>query len=156
MSIRKNTLWRIPAYCIAAGLIVSRLVLPVFYPSTFMTMPDGSVKMDLNKQVILYGIIFAITLLIGWLLFRRMARREIFWSAAILVAFHLLILLLCRMIQPTPAFLNTVFLNMVQTWEWSGFISVFSSWLGMSASFGSLAPFLFVFFGAGSLIKTDP
>lgn len=151
MNIRIKTLWRVPVYCVAAGLIANRLVLSMD-SFTRPVQPDGSMKMDLNHMLILYGVIFAVTLLLGRLLFRRMTRREIFWSAAILAAPSLLFELLCWVIHPAPALLSTAFVRVVQTWEWSGFLSVLSSWLGGMAGIfpEALAPFLFVFFGVSS------
>lgn len=154
MNIRIRTLWRIPMYCIVSGLIANRLVLSMD-PFTMPVQPDGSTKIALNHMLILYGVIFAVTLLIGWLLFHRMTRREIFWSAAILAMPSMLIVLLCQVIHPTPAPLSIVFVCVVQTWEWSGFLSVFGSWLGgMSSTFPrTLAPFLFVFFGINDSVE---
>lgn len=154
MGIRKKVLWRIPVYCIAAGLIVSRLILPMFYPSTLVTHPDNSITVDQPRQLILYGTIFAITLFIGWLLFHRMTRRELFWSATILVVFYLVDEVLIRLVQVWLGPFWASYLYMAETWEWSGFIPTFLYWILESrpvTASGILAPFLFVLFGTGGL-----
>jgi len=158
MNIRKHTLWRVPAYCIAAGLIWFRLMVSVLVPFIRATWPDSSAEEELGMELILYGVIFAVTLFIGWLLFRRMTKREIFWSAAILVGSYLAVFLLNRVFQSSFKPLLMVLMFLTESWGWATFISTFLHWAlnGSSILVPALAPFLFVLFGVSDSAGTDP
>ena len=90
----KNNLWKVPAFCAAAGIISFNLIILLLSRFVLVTNPDGSVETDPTRVLILYASIFAVTVALGALLFRKMTRREIFVSASVMVSLGVVIQIL--------------------------------------------------------------
>lgn len=92
MKLRRKTLWRLPVFCLVASVacrFITILGLDWFFTSH---LADGSFVTDGSGTGILYGVEFVLTLLLGGLLIcRRMTRREVAASAAILIGYGLLV-----------------------------------------------------------------
>ncbi|MCI8423182.1 MAG: hypothetical protein HFF50_06595 [Lawsonibacter sp.] len=153
MRIRRNTLWRVPVFCLAAGWIT-------FYLSIYMgwffvvktTGPDGVVDVSIDplRSALVDITLFLLVLLVGGLwFFRSMTKAEIAFSAAILIACLLAVNGLELLLFPNfPVALG---LTLAKLQNWNGTISALlyqaTDQLGLSALVSSFAPLLFVPFG---------
>lgn len=150
MSIRKNTLFTVPLYCIAAGFISFYLIVYGVGRFAIVTLPDGTFASDENKVLLIYGLLLAATLAIGPLLFRRLTKKEIAVSATVMAAFQLILILLQTIVSPTGR-LALTFSYLSRPGEWASFIPLALYRLTgrdlLSAIPGALAPYIFVLFG---------
>lgn len=150
MKIRIHTLWRVPVWCAAAGILC--YLLTVYLAGLlFVTRTveaDGSVGMatDPLRALAVHGVLFAAVLLAGGLwAFRSMTKGEIAGSAAIAAVLGIGLTLLCQAVPATAAVLAPVM-------EWSSELSsIFSRLTGENPPWliwlCRFAPFLFVPFG---------
>ena len=84
--------WKVPLFCIVAGVIAFNAVVYLLGRFTIVTLPDGSITSDNTRQLIMYAAIFIVTLIVGGkVFFRNMTRKEIFFSASIIVAIGLIL-----------------------------------------------------------------
>ncbi len=92
MKLRRKTLWRLPVFCLVAS-VACRFITILGLDWLFTShLADGSFVTDGSGTGILYGVEFVLTLLLGGLLVcRRMTRREVAASAAILIGYGLLV-----------------------------------------------------------------
>lgn len=155
MAIRKNTIWTVPLFCIAAG--AASFFLVAFGVGRFAVVigPDGSRTSDTGRVLLIYGLLLAAALIIGGLcLFCRMTRREIALSATVTAGFQLLLTLAGYFLPMSSSLSATVsFLSMIS--EWSSFVpmvmyEITDSYL-VSSLVGAFVPYLFVLFGKKSL-----
>ena len=152
MRIRKSTLWRVPVYCVLAGIAAYFLVVLLAGPFLAVTLPDGAITVDLNRQYILYGAIFVLALLLGGLVFlRHMTRLERFASASIVVAFGLLVTVIQGAFQLTTGPSAVLFAYTARVFEWCGIVPQLLMKLGLGPWLCSIAeafvPYLFILFG---------
>ena len=64
MNIRLSTLWKVPVYCIVTGFLSFNAA--IYLISHFaIIQQDGEISSDPAKVLIIYGLIFAVTLFIG-------------------------------------------------------------------------------------------
>lgn len=152
MGAWKKSIWKVPLYCITAGLVSWYAIVRVLGRFAVVTLPDGTITVDHTRSMIVYGAVFIAALLIGGLVFfRRMTKKEIFLSASIVVAFDLAATLIQWAFGLTTGPGAVVFLYIDQCFEWSGIISqlVFAAsdsvWAGAFAE--TLVPYLFILFG---------
>lgn len=88
MRVRKKTLWRVPLYCIIAGVVIFYLMIHLLARFAIVTLPDGSVEVNDTRSLIIADVVFtAVVLLGGFVFFHNMTKKEIFFSATIIVAF---------------------------------------------------------------------
>ena len=151
MDIRKSTLWRVPAFCIAAGCFSWYATIWLgryFYVVTEMGA-DGipTVSADPVRSALFNTVLFVLLLLAGGLwLHRDMSRREIASSAATASSGYLLILL-GQLFLPGVMASGVIVLSMIQNWVTipGGLLW---SLLGKAANgVHILIPFLLVLFG---------
>ena len=156
MTVRKNTLWKVPIFCIITGFISS-------YLSTFLTskfaiaiLSDGSVTIDNTRSFIIQGIIFLLVLVIGgFLVFRNMSKIEIFFSASIVVIFQIALIFIQLIFNITTGPGAIFFLNIYQLTEWSNVVTemlckvINNGW--MCSFISSLTPYLFIPFGKNQI-----
>lgn len=166
MNIRLKTLWRVPVFCLIADWIASGLAVLLsrfLYYTVTTTRADGVVTTftlaDPVRNAIWLTAVFALALLIGGLLFfRSMTKAEIALSAAIIVAFYLILNILR---QTFFTFFPPSFgLTLAKLQNWSGIIS-FSIYkvthqLALSTIISCFAPFLFVPFGKRAVRQGNP
>ena len=163
MKVRKNTLWRVPVYCAAAGLVTTFIILhfgALFYVEKGA---DGSVSINDTRELLMYAVFLVITLLVGGLVFcRKMTRKEIFWSATICVVFSLLVYLVQVISGITAGPAALVFAYLWMLFEWRNFVPLLfyrvlgDVWIGGLVTF--LVPYLFVLFGRKSeeTVREEP
>lgn len=152
MKARLNMLWRVPVYCLCAGFAAFWLIVQLVAKFGVITLPDGSISSNPTVTTLLEILIFAATLAIGYLIFRKMTKKEIFWSSTIIVVI-LLILQIYQLIMSEIDIgaANTVGMWLVYATEWCRVIPILwyyinpSSWVG--AFLTCLAPYIFIIFG---------
>ncbi len=154
MQILKKGLLRVPLFCVLAGYVSFSLIVHVFARFAVVTNPDGSTVTDQGRVLLIHGVVFGLTLLVGRLFFRRMKRREIAQSATFLVV-ALLAVTLSQLREGGSGMLGISFYLSIVS-EWCRFVSQLASritgnaWMG--AFLEALMPYIFTVFGQ----KTDP
>ncbi|MCI8514902.1 MAG: hypothetical protein HFI93_09810 [Lachnospiraceae bacterium] len=159
MTIRKNVLWKVPVFCLIAGELTFQVLLRLLIRTALVTLPDGSIIIDPVKELILYGIVFLATLLIGRWFFRDMSRKEIFFSASIPAMFGIFFTAIQMLFFPlTTGGAALFFLYIARIFEWSSLIPQLiyklggTIWLG--AFINCLSPYLFILFGKKEDVQT--
>ena len=152
--IFKKSWWSVPVYCIVAGWISFRLKVYLGSMVAISKLPDGTVTVDDTRWMILSGLIFLATLLLGGLLFfRRMEKPEVFGSATVMVIFNVVGGLVAYFFQRN-AFVSSFTIFYSEIHEWSGFISQATHNIGLNQWIGAIIvwiiPYLFVLFGKKS------
>ena len=146
----KTSWWKVPLYCIAASRISFRLKVRIGAAFAISRLPDGTVSIDNTRWMVMSGVIFVVFLLLGGLLFRRMSRQEVFYSASVMVLFNVIGGLISYFFQRT-AFGSSFAMFYSELHEWSVFVSRFIYNIGMNQWIGAVivwaVPYLFVFFG---------
>lgn len=152
MKVRKEILWKVPLYCILAGVISFNTVVYLIGRFMIVTLPDGTITSDSTRMLIGYGAIFIVTIIVGGMVFfRNMTRKEIFFSASIVVAIGLIMNSLQWAFNLTTGTVAVFFMYASQIFEWSSIVPLLlyrvdeNLWLG--AFIGSLTPYLFILFG---------
>lgn len=150
MSIRKNTLFTVPLFCVAAGLACYYLIVYGVGRFVVAAQPDGTLAADPGRELLLYGLVLAASLVIGQRLFRRMTKKEIAVSATIIVVFRLLTLALDALLAPTDRLAMTFFYLSLPG-EWHALVPMLlyrlTGSFGLSAVLGAFSPYLLVLFG---------
>ena len=148
----KKSWWKVPVYCVVAGLI--SYWLEVYIGSRFLItkLPDGTITNNDTLWTVMSAIIFLVTLAIGgFLFFRKMSKKEILSSAVVMIIFNVVAGLIAYFFQRTiPSF--AMFIAKICTWH--GIIDQLlydiglNPWIG--AVIGWVSPYLFVLFGKKS------
>ena len=151
MTIRPQTLWRVPVFCAVASAV--SFYLTVYLGRFFIVVetpgPDGTPVLS----ALLNGALFVLVLLAGGLLvFRSMTRREIAVSAAIFAGIDL-VLCLIQLLAPDLLLPLLFPVALIQNWTAAPTSALYhlTGHLPVSALAACLAPFLFVPFGKRSL-----
>ncbi|RKJ81805.1 hypothetical protein D7X33_03520 [Butyricicoccus sp. 1XD8-22] len=148
MKIRKNVLWRVPAYCMAAGVVSFEILVRLLvHFKVFQPGPDGTVTTNVPLDLFIRGAVFAAAVLLGGVLLRKMTSKELFLSSTIMVAVYRLGDLLSGVSVGFG-------LLMAKTYEWSGSLSALADHIFHNFRAGAwlqpFAPYLFVLFGQKS------
>ena len=87
----KNTLWRIPAFGIVAGVIWFFLNSHFLGSLSLVTLPDNTVTVDPLRSLLMDLLVFVVTMAYCamWVT-PKMTRKEVFRSSLVLVGFMLL------------------------------------------------------------------
>lgn len=151
MEIRKNTLWRAPVYCWIAGFVSYRLLLLLYRQFAVVADAENAVSIDPVKSLVASGIVFALAVAGGRLVFQRMTRKEVFCSVSIVVVFELLMILIQRCVPITTSVISLWFLYLDFFTGWCDFILALLFRMGLDTFAAALAmcftPYLFVLFG---------
>lgn len=157
MTIRPQTLWRVPVFCAVASAVTFYLTVYLgrFFCVVETPGPDGTpvLSADPLRSALLNGALFVLVLLAGGLLvFRSMTRREIAVSAAIFAGIDL-VLCLIQLLAPDLLLPLLFPVALIQNWTAAPTSALYhlTGHLPVSALAACLAPFLFVPFGKRSL-----
>lgn len=152
MKISKKILWKVPLFCIIAGVIAFNAVVYLIGRFMIVTLPDGTITADSTRMLIGYGVIFIVTVIVGGMVFfKNMTRKEIFFSASIVVAIGLLMNAIQLAFNLTTGTVAVFFMYASRIFEWSIIVPLLlyrvneNLWIG--AFIGSLTPYLFILFG---------
>lgn len=152
--MRKNTVWTVPLFCIAASLLTFFLIVYGVGRFAVITLPDGTVTSSVGRELLIYGCVFAAGLIIGgFYLFAKLTRKEIRVSATIMVVYQLVIILLQELPIPSGRMALTLsFLGMAG--EWYSFVPMLlyrvTGSTIVSAVLGAFTPYVFLLFGKKS------
>ena len=142
----KKNWWKVPIYCIIASLVCFQLEIRLLGRWAIITLPDGSVSSDNTRWLIMSACLFVLVVAVGvFFIFRKMSRKEVLYSALVLVCFNIVIGLLGFV---------TPFFSLVLAYcsEWQSVISQLlflitdNKWIH-NLVFWILPPFVFVPFG---------
>lgn len=152
MKISKKVLWKVPLFCILAGVITFNAIVHLLGRFMLVTLPDGTITTDSTRMLMVYGVIFIVTLIVGGMVFfRDMTRKEIFFSASIVVAIGLIMYMLQLALNLTTGPIAVFFMYASQIFEWSSIVPLlwyqFSENLWLGEFIGSLTPYSFILFG---------
>ena len=151
MEIRKNTLWRAPVYCWIAGFVSYCLLLLLYRQFAVVADAENAVSIDPVKSLVASGIVFALAVAGGRLVFQRMTRKEVFCSVSIVVVFELLMILIQRCVPITTSVISLWFLYLDFFTGWCDFILALLFRMGLDTFAAALVacftPYLFVLFG---------
>ena len=142
----RKTWWKVPLYCIVASWVSFQLET-ILGRWTLVTLPDGSLTTDFTRWRIMEAVLLAAIVCVGgFLFFRRMTRKEIFFSASVLVVFNVAAGFITSQMQPVAS----VYFGWMT--GWSGFVSSLLSSLTQKPWLASivqwvLPPYIFVLFG---------
>lgn len=146
----KKSWWKVPLYCMAASWICFQLEVRLLGRWAIVTLPDGSMSSDPTRRMILSAVLFlAVVCIGGFLFFRKMTRKEIFYSASVLVALNVLLGIFTYATQYTfTAF--TVF--WAELTEWDSICSRILFQLGLNEWLSAvitwvLPPYIYLLFG---------
>jgi len=146
-AVRKSELWKVPVFCFGAGIIAFQLNIRLFLRFALVSLPDGTITSDNDKALLIYGVVFAVSVLAGCFCFRNMSRRERFLSAGILVVLNLISVFIQWCMGGVSGALGVAFLYLSILSEWSQGVSslIFkltgNPWLGAVAQ--AFAPLVF-------------
>ena len=157
MTIRPQTLWRVPVFCAVASAVSFFLTVYLgrFFFVVETTGADGStvISADPLRSALFNGVLFVLVLLAGGLLaFRSMTRREIAASAAIFAGIDL-VLCLIQLLAPDLLRSLLVPVALIQNWTATPTSALYqlTGHLPVSALVACFSPFLFVPFGKRSV-----
>lgn len=157
MTIRPQTLWRVPVFCAAASAVTFYLTVYLgrFFFVVETTGADGVpvISADPLRSALFNGVLFVLVLLAGGLLaFRSMTRREIAASAALFAGIDLVLCLL-QLLAPDLLSPLLVPVALIQNWTAVPTSALYhlTGHLPVSALAACFSPFLFVPFGKRSV-----
>lgn len=157
MTIRPQTLWRVPVFCAVASIV--SFYLTIYLGRFFIVVEtlgtDGVpvISADPLRSALFNGAVFVLVLLAGGLLaFRSMTRREIAASAAIFAGIDL-VLCLIQLLAPNLLLPLLLPVSLIQNWTAVPTSALYhlTGNLPVSALVACLSPFLFVPFGKRSV-----
>ena len=146
----KTNLWKVPAYCMVSGFLCYLLLVRIGLGRlALVTLPDGAITADNKVWMLLSGILFLIVVAGGWALFRKLSRRDLFFSASILVGLNVLFGVLSAVTDGSAGFF------WYELCEWDGVVSQLLNAAGVSPWVSAvltwlLPPYIFVLFGKKS------
>lgn len=149
---------RIPLLCTVCGIVLTITDFVSAFQLTRALLPDAngvysSEVINLPHTLILVGMGLVLFLLVGLLFARRMTRRELALSASLVVVYHVVFLVLEKVVQLMGAYPITLFLLLGLPIQFSsaflqGAFQIFPAfplWGGIIVSL--FVPYLFVLFG---------
>lgn len=151
MNIRIKELWKVPVFCIVAGILswYSYIYLVVWLGVE--TLPDGSIGANPIATWTFSVLIFALTLLVGWRIFRKLSKKELFCSATILVVPLLVFVILQLITSSTSPVMVQLSLYYAEVTSWGQLISDLlflltkNTWVSGCAS--AFLPYIFILLG---------
>jgi len=162
--MEKKQLWRVPLIALITALVWLPLMIPILGPLALTTLPDGTITSNPVGEIISYGIGMVVVLLAGgFLLLRKVSKKQIFYSAAILVIYHIIYDILSFIIGASgnvSGGLNLFLYYLYQPLEWTSFPALlirhifpgefgFNAYTYLTGIPQYFVPFLFILFGKG-------
>lgn len=143
MNLQKTKLWKVPMYCLVANVVSYAII---------MLTARLEVGWGLTSSLLLFLSLFVLGILVGGLfVFRKMTRKEIFYSATIVVGFQLVFTLL-KVFGVMEMGVTNLWWYIISNMEWTRFPELLLAFInirfGVVMMFlGDFVPYLFVFFG---------
>lgn len=148
MKIRPYKLWRLPVALIVAGIVIRFIGTSRALSWIYLREVDNTITANNTAYIVLHAVLFvAVLVLIGLFLCGGMSKREVFASASIYVAVHLILELVLKFVSPLiiPIFIisyygfayNQCFIDALSAISGSAVVSLI----------GVFSTYLFVLFG---------
>lgn len=153
----KKSWWNIPLYCIVASWICYQLEVHLLGKWAIVTLPDGSISADSTRWMIMSAVLFLVIVCVGgFCFFRKLTRREILFSASVLVVLNIVLGVLTYSNQSPLASLSALWIHLS---EWDSVFSQIALKLGLSEYLSAaiswvLPPYVFLLFGKNE-VHTD-
>lgn len=151
MRIRAKELWKVPVFCIVAGILCWYIYIYLVAWVGVQTLPDGSIGANPVVTWLADAVLFAATLLTGWRIFRKLSKKELFWSATILVVPLLILVVIQLVIGTASALVNQLSLYHAQIVTWGQFITQLLFLLTKNSACCAIVtvflPYIFILFG---------
>lgn len=147
-----KTIWRVPAITVIGGYI-GWYVLVRLLTFALVTQPDGTITVDVDRQLMIYG---AYTVLFvgitGFLFLRKLSRKDIFQSATVVVVFVLLMTAGSYLIGQISGEKAAMMIYFTMPFEWMDFprtllYRITGEYTLLGSVLRSFMPYLFVLFG---------
>ena len=145
MNIKKETLWYVPVFCFFAGIISSRILIWEIRLFASENLGNNGIYVYTSRSLIFYGINLILILIAGFFIFRKIPRKDLFFSALLMAVIQLIFLL----IQITSGeLINIIFYYLS---NWCTFFSELAHEKFGNQLIGNVVqcfmPFIFVLFG---------
>ena len=145
MNIKKETLWYVPVFCFFAGIISSRILIWEIRLFASENLGNNGIYVYTSRFLIFYGINLILILIAGFFIFRKIPRKDLFFSALLMAVIQLIFLL----IQITSGeLINIIFYYLS---HWCTFFSELAHEKFGNQLIGNVVqcfmPFIFVLFG---------
>lgn len=147
-----KTIWRVPAITVIGGYI-GWYVLVRLLTFALVTQPDGTITVDVDRQLLIYG---AYTVLFvgitGFLFLRKLSRKDIFQSATVVVLLMLLMTACSYLMGPISGEKAAMMIHLAMPFEWMDFprtllYRITGEYTLLGSVLRSFMPYLFVLFG---------
>ena len=142
----KRSWWKVPVYCLVFGWLSFYFLFRFGFGFASQRLPSGTVVMDQARWLLLKGAVFAVVVALGgFVVFRKMTRRELLLSASVMVALNVVCSLIANRVQGMFSY------YWISMGGWYDFVSDLllklrvNEWV--SAVIQWLLPYLFVLFG---------
>ena len=144
----RKSWWKVPLYCMAASWICFQLEIRYLGRWAIITLPDGAITSDNTRWLIMSAVLFLVVCVGGFLLFRKMTRKEILYSASVLVALNIVLGILTYVTQHTFTALPILWSELT---EWDSVFSQILYRLGLNEWLSAvitwvLPPYVFLLF----------
>ena len=161
MDLVKRSLWRVPLIALVSGFFWTPCMVRLLL--RFAVTAPGVI--DDAASLVLHGLLTAAVVIAGGgVLLRKLPRREIFLSASLVVAYHLLLSLVQRLGGWTTGPAAVLFMKLYQPLEWTGFPFELlwtllpqddpsAAYLVLLSLPNYLMPYLFLLFGHGPVFR---
>ena len=146
--ILKRSGWKLPVFLLASGWLSFLLMANVLGKFALITRADGSLSHDPVLWRQLSALPLALTLLVGFLLFRKTSRRELVCSAAVAAALSTVFSLLSLTQVYAFAWLSSLMIYWCDLGCTYLYKILPTDWCYMVATW--FLPFIFVLFGRKS------
>ncbi|WP_434311702.1 hypothetical protein [Hominifimenecus sp. rT4P-3] len=148
----KKSWWKVPLYCMAASFLCYVLTVRILGQFTLTTLPDGTITVDNTRWMILSSLLFLAVIVVGGIfVFSKMTRKELFYSASVLVAANALFGLISYKEQGMFA----VYWSILS--EWNGFVADLLARINLNLWVSAVIiwalPYLFILFGKKDVQK---
>lgn len=151
MNIRVKELWKVPVFCITAGIVSWYSYIYLVAWLGVETLPDGSIGANPIVTWTFSALLFALTLLVGWRIFQKLSKKELFWSATILVIPMLVFMIIQLIVGNSTMLISQLSLYHAEIISWGQLLSMLLFLLTKSAWISGIAsaffPYIFILFG---------
>ena len=149
MNIKKETLCYVPIFCLLAGIFSNQILLWEIRFFASENLGNNTTYVFTSRFLIFWGINLVLILIAGFFIFRKISKKEVFFSALIMAIIQFIFLFI---IQMTSA--GLVYTLFYYFSSWCSFFSELTHEMFGSEFIGCiiqcLMPFIFVLFGKKS------
>lgn len=146
MNVKKETLCYVPIFCLIAGMISTRVLL-MWEIRLFASknLGNNSTYVYTSRFLMFFGINFILVLIAGFFVFRKISRKDLFFSALLMAVVQFIFLF----IEIGPGYLSNIVFYYLSSW--CTFFSELTHEKFASELIGNVIqcfmPFIFVLFG---------